>query len=142
MGKEAEPEQKQENPSPTAGMSVEAKRIFWSRALEQLTAFPRFIDWFDKNYEAGVHKDDENGTVDIIVRERPPAEVSPITGQQIFKIWNLATLQGCREPRVLVEQILKVLGHGGAVIVPADERDLKRIVGPNDPGPKHMLDDE
>jgi hypothetical protein len=107
----------QQAASPTDGMDTEAKKSFWTNVLYKLVESRRFLEFLDANYVIGVHKNDEDKTVDVLVTEKPVSVGPKLAGDQIFKIQAACLKAGARDTAALVKSIMSVLGQEESLII-------------------------
>lgn len=118
------------NQDEVTGKTEEAKRIFWSQALMKLTESQRFLEFIDRNYVIGIHKDEETKTVEVRVVEKPVISGPPLSAEQRFKLHVACLRSGAKDPMTLMNHIFKLLGQEppSKIISSVDDAELKRAV--------------
>lgn len=87
------------------------KEQFWLEVMKRISESQRFLEFLKRNYTIGVSTDEETKEVQVQVVEAPDVVGPPLSGDQIFKIHAACLHSGAREPSVLVEKIMKILGQ-------------------------------
>lgn len=119
---------KSKDESPTANMTVEARKIFWTGVLFQLVDSPRFLAFLDSNYSIGIFKDDALKTVEVQVVEKPVVVGPPLSNDQIFKM-RVACMQcGIHDDSKLLNRIMKILGQEETSSIIMPNEDIRKGV--------------